>query len=108
MDFSFLSLQVYVVTMLKDSGEIRIYSFGNACSPKRLTHVATLHLPLPHDHCVLLELTTMTGPFLVRPPAGADSHVADITLVYLQHLLPGNHLLPPQCRHHRAFPFLAC
>jgi hypothetical protein len=59
-----------MVTMLKDGGEIRIYSFGHtSSSPKRPTHVATLHLPPPYEHRVLLELTTMTGPFLARPPA---------------------------------------
>jgi len=58
-----------MVTTLKDGGEIRIYSFGNASSPKRPVHVATLHLPPPHDHRVLLELTTTTGPFLACPPA---------------------------------------
>jgi hypothetical protein len=69
MAFLFLSLRAYRVTMLKDGCEIRIYSFGNASSPKRPTHVTTLHLPLPHNHCVLLELTATTGPFLARPPA---------------------------------------
>ena len=61
-----------MVTTLKDGGEIRIYSFGHASSssfPKRPTHVATLHLPLPIDSRVLLELTTTTGPFLTCPPA---------------------------------------
>jgi len=60
-----------MVTTLKDGGEIWIYSFGHASSssPKWPTHVATLHLPLSHDHHVLLELTTVTGPFLARPPA---------------------------------------
>jgi hypothetical protein len=58
-----------MVTRLKDGGEIYIYSFGNASSPERLTHVATLHLPLPHDRCVLLELTRTTGPLLAGPPA---------------------------------------
>ena len=58
-----------MVTTIKDGGEIRIYSFGNASSPKRPTHVATLHLPLPHDQRVLLELTTTTGPFLACVPA---------------------------------------
>ena len=52
-----------MVTTLKDSGEIRIYSSEAA------TYVATLHLPLPHYHRVLLELTTTTVPFLACPPA---------------------------------------
>jgi hypothetical protein len=68
-DFSFLSPRAYMVTTLKDGGEVRIYSFENASPPKQPTHVATLHLPQPHDNRVLLELTTTTGPFLARPPA---------------------------------------
>ena len=68
-DFSFLSPRAYMVTTLKDGGEVRIYSFENASPPKRPTHVATLHLPQPHDRRVLLELTTTTGPFLACPPA---------------------------------------
>ena len=56
-----------MVTTLKDRGEIHICSFGNASSPKRPTHVAKLHLPQPHDHRVLLELTTMTARFLACP-----------------------------------------
>ncbi|KAI9450176.1 hypothetical protein F5148DRAFT_610129 [Russula earlei] len=47
-DFSFLSPRVYMVTTLKDGGEIRIYSFANSSSPKRPLHVATLHLPPPN------------------------------------------------------------
>ncbi|KAH9961881.1 hypothetical protein BC827DRAFT_1383685 [Russula dissimulans] len=70
-DFSFLSPRAYMVTTLKDGGEIRIYSFANTSFPNRPTHVATLHLPLPHNHRVLLELTTTTGPFLAWPPANA-------------------------------------
>jgi len=58
-----------MITTLKDGGEIRIYSFRNASSPKRPAHVATLHLPQPHDHRVLLELTTTTSPFRACPPA---------------------------------------
>ena len=56
-----------MVTMLKDGGEIHIYRFGDS-SHKRPTHVATLHLPPPHDDCLLLVLTTMMGPFLAYPP----------------------------------------
>jgi hypothetical protein len=67
-DFSFLSPRAYMVTTLKDGGEIRIYKFGTGSFP-RPTHVATLHLPLPYDNRVLLELTTTTGPFLACPPA---------------------------------------
>ena len=58
-----------MVTTLKDSGEIRIYSFGDIPSPKRPTYVATLHLPLPHYHRVLPELSMTMGPFLACPPA---------------------------------------
>ena len=68
----FLSLRAYMVTMLKDGGEIRIYSFMSAPSSSRPTHVATPHHPPPHDHRVLLELTTATGPFLTRPAAGVS------------------------------------
>lgn len=57
-----------MVTTLKDGGEIHIYRFGDSFSPKQPTHVATLHLPPPHDQRRLLELTTTTGPFLARPP----------------------------------------
>jgi hypothetical protein len=67
-DFSFLSPRAYMVTTLKDGGEIYIYRFGDSPSHKRPTHVATLHLPLPHDERLLLELTTTTGPFLAYPP----------------------------------------
>ncbi|KAI0263627.1 hypothetical protein BC834DRAFT_304707 [Gloeopeniophorella convolvens] len=71
-DFSFLSARAYMVTTLKDGGEIRIYSFPGAAAAGGLpTHVATLHLPAPHRSRVLLELTTTTGPFLAGPPAGA-------------------------------------
>ena len=38
-DFSFLSPRAYMVTTLKDGGEIRIYCFAS-----RPTHVAKLHL----------------------------------------------------------------
>ena len=62
---------MYIITTLKDGGEIRIYGFGNTSSPKRPMHVATLHLPQPHSHHMLLELTMMTGPFLACPPADA-------------------------------------
>jgi len=54
----------------QDGGEIRIYNFGNPSSLKWPTHVATLHLPPPQDHRVLLELITTTGPFLACLPAG--------------------------------------
>jgi len=45
-----------------------------------------LHLPPPQDYRVLLELTTMTGPFLACPPADVpftlerNVHVHVITL----------------------------
>jgi hypothetical protein len=58
-----------MVMTLKDGSEIWIYKFGTGSAPKRPTHVAMLHLPLPHDNCVLLELTTTMGPFLACPPA---------------------------------------
>jgi hypothetical protein len=58
-----------MVTTLKDGGVIRIYKFGAGSAPKRPTHVATLHLPPPHDNRVLVELTTATGPFLACLPA---------------------------------------
>ncbi|KAH9031028.1 hypothetical protein EDB85DRAFT_2146371 [Lactarius pseudohatsudake] len=35
----------YMITTLKDGGEIRIYSFASPSSPRQPTHVATLHLP---------------------------------------------------------------
>jgi hypothetical protein len=80
-----------MLTTLKDGGEIRIYSFGgrpflSSSSPEHPTQVATLHLPPPHDHRVLLEPTTTTGPFLARPPAdvlfavGRDIRVHVFTL----------------------------
>lgn len=72
LGLSFLSPRVYIVTTLEDGSGIWTYSFRNAValSPKRPTHVATLHLPLLHDHRrTLLELTTTTSPFLARPPA---------------------------------------
>ena len=72
-----------MVTTLKDGGKIRIYSFGNASSPKRPMHVATLHLPQPHDHRTLLELTTTTGPFLACPPADAPFAVAPNARVHV-------------------------
>ncbi|KAI0251641.1 hypothetical protein BJV78DRAFT_415852 [Lactifluus subvellereus] len=80
-DFSFLSPRAYMVTTLKDGGEIRIYSFAASTSTStssapssslgQPTHVATLHLPPPLRHRALLELTTTTGPFLARAPADA-------------------------------------
>ena len=57
-----------MVTTLKDGSEIRIYSFANPSSPKQPTHVATLHLTMPHDYRVLLELATTTSPSLAFPP----------------------------------------
>ncbi|KAH9024633.1 hypothetical protein EDB85DRAFT_1894251 [Lactarius pseudohatsudake] len=44
-EFSFLSPRAYMITTLKDGGEIRIYSFASPSSPRQPTHVATLHLP---------------------------------------------------------------
>jgi len=73
---------------LKDGGEIHIYSFGDSTSPKLPTHVATLHLPPPHDARHLLELTTTTGPFLARPPPGvafASAHNARVHVFTLHH-----------------------
>jgi hypothetical protein len=76
-----------MVTTLKDGGEIRIYGFGgSACassSPGRPTHVATLHLPPPLRHRILLELTTTTGPFLARAPADAPFAAARTARVHV-------------------------
>ena len=87
-DFSFLSPRAYMVTTLKDGGEIRIYSFGS-----RPTHVATLHLPTPHPNRALFELTTTTGPFLASPPAGSPFSLARTTRVHVftLHHDPGVH-----------------
>jgi hypothetical protein len=77
-----------MLTTLKDGGEIHIYSFGDASSHKQPTHVATLHLPPPHDDRLLLELTTTTGPFLARPPPGApfaSAHNARVHVFTLHH-----------------------
>jgi len=72
-----------MVTTLKDGGEIRIYSFASSASPRRPAHVATLHLPPPLRHCVLLELTTTTGPFLARPPADTPFAAARTARVHV-------------------------
>ncbi|KAN0133523.1 hypothetical protein V8E53_008691 [Lactarius tabidus] len=82
-DFSFLSPRAYMVTTLKDGGEIRIYSFASPSSPRRPTHVATLHLPTPHPNRALFELTTTTGPFLASPPAGTPFSLARTTRVHV-------------------------
>ncbi|KAH9031019.1 hypothetical protein EDB85DRAFT_2146365 [Lactarius pseudohatsudake] len=92
-DFSFLSPRACMVTTLKDGGEIRIYSFASPSSSRRPTHVATLHLPAPHPNRALFELTTTTGPFLARPPAGSPfsfSRTARIH-VFTMHHDPGAH-----------------
>ena len=65
----YLSPRAYMVTTLRDGGEIWINNFGNTSSPKRLMHIATLHPPLPHDHRLPLGLTTAAGTFLTRHPA---------------------------------------
>ncbi|KAH9018318.1 hypothetical protein EDB84DRAFT_1626704 [Lactarius hengduanensis] len=70
-EFSFLSPRAYMITTLKDGGEIHIYSFASPSSPRQPTHVATLHLPTPHPTRALFEFTTTTGPFLTRPPIGS-------------------------------------
>jgi hypothetical protein len=75
-----------MVTTLKDSGEIRIYSFGNSSGDP--THVATLHLPPLHSHRLLLELTTTSGPFLACPPANvpfASARDARVHVFTLHH-----------------------
>jgi hypothetical protein len=77
-----------MVTTLKDGGEIRIYGFGGSArcassSAGRPTHVATLHLPSPLRHRVLLELTTTTGPFLARPPADTPFAAARTARVHV-------------------------
>lgn len=92
-DFSFLSPRVYMVTTLKDGGEIRIYSFGSPSSPRRPLHVATLHLPAPHPNRALFELTTTTGPFLARAPAGSPFSFARTARVHVftLHHDPGAH-----------------
>ncbi|KAF8261985.1 hypothetical protein EI94DRAFT_1809525 [Lactarius quietus] len=92
-DFSFLSPRAYMVTTLKDGGEIRIYSFASPSSPRRPTHVATLHLPAPHPNRPLFELTTTTGPFLARPPAGSPFSLARTARVHVftLHHDPGVH-----------------
>jgi hypothetical protein len=59
-----------MITTLKDGGGIYIYSFDNSSSNKQLMHVAELCLLKPHDDRFLLELTTMTGPFLAHSPSG--------------------------------------
>lgn len=82
-DFSFLSPRAYMVTTLKDGGEIRIYSFASPSSLRRPTHVATLHLPTPHPSRALFELTTTTGPFLARPPAGSPFSFARTARVHV-------------------------
>ena len=73
-DFVFLSPRAYVLTMLKDGGEI-FYSFGgnSSYSSKRPTRVATLSFPpLSNEGVTLgLILTAMAGPFLAHPPADA-------------------------------------
>ncbi|KAH8985373.1 hypothetical protein EDB92DRAFT_1802543 [Lactarius akahatsu] len=92
-DFSFLSPRAYMVTTLKDGGEIRIYSLASPSSSRRPTHVATLHLPAPHPNHALFELTTTTGPFLARPPAGSPfsfSRTARVH-VFTMHHDPGAH-----------------
>ncbi|KAH8991383.1 hypothetical protein EDB86DRAFT_2935103 [Lactarius hatsudake] len=92
-DFSFLSPRAYMVTTLKDGGEIRIYSFASPSSFRRPAHVATLHLPTPHPNRALFELTTTTGPFLARPPAGSPfsfSRTARVHVFTLHHD-PGAH-----------------
>ena len=74
-----------MITTLKDGGEIHIYSFDD--SPKRPTHVATLHLPPPYDER-LLELTATTGPFLAYPPPGvpfASAREARVHVFTLHH-----------------------
>jgi len=90
-DFSFLSSRAYMITTVKDSGEIRIYSFGDSSSShKQPTHVATLHLPPTHDTRLLIELTTTTGPFLARPLPGvpfASAHNARVHVFTLHHSL---------------------
>lgn len=83
-----------MVTTLKDGGEIRIYSFALPSSPpRRPTHVATLHLPAPHPNLPLFELTTTTGPFLARPPAGSPFSFARTARVHVftLHHDPGAH-----------------
>ncbi len=82
-----------MVTTLKGGGEIRIYSFASPSSPKRPTHVATLHLPAPHPNRALFELTTTTGPFLARPPAGSPFSLARTSRVHVftLHHNPGAH-----------------
>ncbi|KAH9018313.1 hypothetical protein EDB84DRAFT_1276248 [Lactarius hengduanensis] len=92
-DFSFLSPRACMVTTLKDGGEIRIYSFASPSSSRRPTHVATLHLPTPHPNRALFELTTTTGPFLARPPAGSPfsfSRTARVHVFTVRHD-PGAH-----------------
>ena len=82
-----------MVTTLKDGGEIRIYNFASPSSPRRPTHVATLHLPTPHPNRALFELTTTTGPFLARPPAGSPFSFerAARVHVFTLHHDPGAH-----------------
>lgn len=82
-----------MVTTLKDGGEIRIYSFASPLSPRRPTHVATLHLPTPHPSRALFELTTTTGPFLASPPVGSPFSFARTTRVHVftLHHDPGAH-----------------
>ena len=82
-----------MVTTLKDGGEIRIYSFASPSPPRRPTHVATLHLPTPHPNRALFELTTTTGPFLARPPAGSPFSLARTARVHVftLHHDPGAH-----------------
>ena len=77
-----------MVTMLKDGGEIHIYSFGDSSAHKQPAHVATLHLPPPHDERLLLELTTTTSPFLACPPPDvpfASAHDARFHVFTLHH-----------------------
>ena len=52
-------------------------------SPRRPTHVATLHHPTPHPNRVLFELTTITGPFLACPPAGSPFLFARTSRVHV-------------------------
>ncbi|KAH9051375.1 hypothetical protein EDB83DRAFT_2226136 [Lactarius deliciosus] len=92
-EFSFLSPRAYMITTLKDGGEIRIYSFASPSSPRQPTHVATLHLPTPNPTRAPLELTTTTGPFLARPPTGSPFSFAGTARVHVfaLHHDPGAH-----------------
>ncbi|KAH8991386.1 hypothetical protein EDB86DRAFT_1599046 [Lactarius hatsudake] len=92
-EFSFLSPRAYMITTLKDGGEIRIYSFASPSSSRQPTHVATLHLPNPNPTLALFELTTTTGPFLARPPTGSPFSFARTARVHVftLHHDPGAH-----------------